>query len=511
MDWSDRLHEAATAWMAGVDLLSGFFEGDRDPFADLVIALAARGDPGASLRLVVTGLTGPVAEGVRERVVWAAGELAESFRSPVAGLVAPLAAVAGDGTAGVAAVSLLRRLAGVPATAGAFAAVADRLAAAADARGPSRLADEALACLIELGDPRAGGLLARELRYRPFALDAASAAARGRPGRPLLFDPALLEAVRQLLRTSGLERNSEIFLLALLREWGTAAAPAIPDVLRLLPRNPLGAGSALAAIGGPVPVAAKALRQAAATGPVGQRLYAASTLRALTGDSEPLLAGIEYGLRQSGYDLRAAARAAQEAGPGAGRLVPVLTTALRATVGHGTTPPDAGVRAQLALALWHHTGDPAPVIPVLAEALSPDQPRHARWEAIHALDAAAMLGPAARPLLPAIVAMLGNPAECPAAVEALLRIDPDSHGGAGIGLLADRLVTAAETDCGSQQRAVAVLGELGPARLPAAAVSRLRRLAEQDQRLIRSGFLANIIRNDETLRAAIRQLLDQPR
>ena len=60
MDWSDRLHEAATAWMAGVDLLSGFFEGDRDPFADLVIALAARGDPGASLRLVVTGPTGPV-------------------------------------------------------------------------------------------------------------------------------------------------------------------------------------------------------------------------------------------------------------------------------------------------------------------------------------------------------------------------------------------------------------------------------------------------------------------
>lgn len=506
--WSDRLHEAATAWMAGGDLLPGFFWGDRDPFADLVIALAARGDPDASLRLVVTGLTSPVTGDVRKQVVWVAGELADSYRSPAAGLVAPLAAVAGDDTAGGAAIGLLRRLIGVPATVGEFAAVADRLVAVADARGPGRQADQALACLIELGDPRAAGLLGRDLPHRPFALDAAASAGRGQPARPLSFDPALFEAVREWLRAGALDHNSLVFLLTLLREWGSAAAAAIPEVLAFLPSNPLGAG-VLAAIGGQIPAAASALKQVAAVGPVHQRLSAGSTLRTLTGDSEPLLAAIEYGLHQRGYDLQDAARAAQELGAEAERLVPALAAALQATTGSDTTAPDIDARVQLALVLWRHTGDPAPVIPVLAQALSPDQSRFTSWTAIHAADAAAMLGPAARSLLPAILAMLDNPAVCPAAVQALLRIDPGSYGGADTGLLADRLVTAVGTDAGSQQQAVAALGELGLARLPPAAAGRLRQLAEQDERIIRSGLLTSIVRNDEALRAAIRQLLAQ--
>ena len=116
MDWTSRLYDAPTAWMADGDLLPGFFWGDRDPFSDLVVALAAHGHPGAALGLVVTGLTGPVAGGVRKKVAWAADELAEGYRSPAAGLVAPLAAVAGDDDAGPAAISLLRKLAVVPAT-----------------------------------------------------------------------------------------------------------------------------------------------------------------------------------------------------------------------------------------------------------------------------------------------------------------------------------------------------------------------------------------------------------
>lgn len=48
--WSDRLHEAATAWMADGELLPGFFWDDRDPFADLVVALAAHDNPGAGGR-----------------------------------------------------------------------------------------------------------------------------------------------------------------------------------------------------------------------------------------------------------------------------------------------------------------------------------------------------------------------------------------------------------------------------------------------------------------------------
>jgi len=298
MDWTGRLHEGATAWMADGDLLPGFFWGDRDPFSDLVIALAAHGHPGAVLRLVVTGLTGPVAGGVRKKAAWAAGELAEGYRSPAAGLVAPLAAVAGDDDAGPAAISLLRKLAGVPATVRAFAAVAGQLAAVAGLRGPGRRADQALAWLIELGDPRAAGLLARDLRHRPFALDAATSAARGRPGPPLPFDPVLLAAVRARLRADDMDHNSQVFLLTLLPAWGPAAAPAIPEVLAMVRRNPLGAGGALASIGGPIPAATEALSRAAATGTVARRLHAATTLRSLTGDDEPLLATVEHGLRQ---------------------------------------------------------------------------------------------------------------------------------------------------------------------------------------------------------------------
>ena len=52
--------------------------------------------------------------------------------------------------------------------------VADQVADVADTLGPSEHADIALAHLIVLGDPRAPGLLARDLRDRPIALAAAA-------------------------------------------------------------------------------------------------------------------------------------------------------------------------------------------------------------------------------------------------------------------------------------------------------------------------------------------------
>ncbi len=311
------------------------------------------------------------------------------------------------------------------------------------------------------------------------------------------------------MRAKDMDHNSQVFLLALLSAWGPAAEPAIPELLAILPRHPLGAGSALAAIAGPLPAAIETLSQAAAAGTVTQRLTAATTLRSLTGDDEPLLAAIEQGLRQRGYELRAAARAARTLSTSARRLVPALTTALHAAVGPDATAPDISARIQLALALWHHTGDAASAIPVLADGLGRDPRRSGRWTAIHAADAAAVIGAAAKPLIPAILPLLDDPAQCPAAVHALLRIDPRSHGGVDLAVLADRLVTAVGTDCGPQQRAVAALGEIGPGRLPPAAVNQLRHLAEQDQRIIRSGLLTDIIRNDERLRTAIRQLLNQ--
>jgi hypothetical protein len=96
-------------------------------------------------------------------------------------------------------------------------------------------------------------------------------------------------------------------------------------------------------------------------------------------------------------------------------------------------------------------------------------------------------------------------------VQALRGLDPGSHGGVELAVLADRLIAAVTDPDGAQERAVAVLAEIGPARLTAHARTRLRNLADQDQRLLRYGAFLNIIRNDENLRTAIRQLLGETR
>jgi HEAT repeat protein len=500
--WSDQLHDAATAWMADGDVLPGYLWGHGDAFTELIIALAARGDLGAAVRLVIEGLTRPWASSVRTRAMWSAQELARGYRSPGRALIQPLAAVVGENEkVGVSAIVLLREL-------DAAAVAADQLAAVAETSGDDRHADHALACLVELDDSRAIRLLARDLARRPFALDAASTRTHRGPAVP--FDPGLFEAVRALLRRTRLHRSVVAHLLALLRAWGPAAEPAIPEMIGLLPAHPLNAGNALAAIAGPIPAAVQALSGVAATGRVWLRLLGAASLRSLTGNDEPLLAAIELGLAEGYSALKQAAEAARECSTAAGRLVPALTAALRA--GPDATRPDLRAQIELALTLWHLTGDAAAAIPVLAEALAQDaDPRGLTPERRQAADAAAVMGAAARPLILAIVPLLDNTGECPAAAQALLRIDPVSHGGVSLGVLADRLVDAvADPNWLAQHRAVAALAEIGADRLPPLVAERLHRLAAQDERFIKGGAVQHIIRDDERLRTAIRQLLAPP-
>lgn len=94
------------------------------------------------------------------------------------------------------------------------------------------------------------------------------------------------------------------------RGWGPAATPAFPEVLGLLPWNPLGVGTTLAAIAGAIPATVETLRLAATTGTVTQRLKAAKTLRSLTGEEEPLLTVIEQAWAR-GNELHLAAKAAR--------------------------------------------------------------------------------------------------------------------------------------------------------------------------------------------------------
>jgi hypothetical protein len=502
--WSDRLHAAATAWMADGEVLPGYWwGGDSELFGELVRALAGQGRSDAALGLVITGLTWPMPSKVPQRAIWTAGGLAEVYRIPFPALVRELAALAAeDNDVGLSAVSLLHKL-------GDASAGADRLAPVAGAPGPSRRADTALACLIDIDDPRAARLLARGLRDRPFALTAAAERARS---QQLPFDPVLLDAVRDRLRAQDMGDGLPK-LLSLLQAWGPPAEPAIPELLDLLPSHLEDVVGVLAAIGAAIPAVVHALTQAAPTGPVARRLRAAAALRSLTGDDRPLLAAVEQGLSQPGTERHLSVHAIRTLGISTERLAPALTAALDATRPDGTSA-EIYRRIQLAVALWQQTGDATPAIPVLSNALrttpGPGPGPGQFGPGLHAADAAAVLGPAARPLLPAIVPLLENPDQCSAAAQALLRIDPRALGGVSLTALADRLTDAVADPYGrTTERALAALAEIGATHLPPQTVRRLRRLAEQDERIIRFGIMTHTIRADENLRAAIEQLLEK--
>lgn len=501
MSWSGDLAEAALAWAADGAQLKGFrwSTWSGHPFSDLLGDLAARGDPAAAVGLVTAALTRPVvAPGVREVAVRAADSLAEVSRSAAPGLIAPLTSVvAGDDPkASQSAILSLRGL-------GALAQAADELAAVADAEGPSRRADWALTCLVEIGDRRCVGLLVRDQRHRPFAVGALCGT--GQAGTRPPFSLAMLEEVRACLRGQLLGENATPFLAGLIGSWGPAAQAAVPDLLAVLPHHGYRVGCALADIAGATPEAVHLLRQAAAGR---ASLDAAARLRALTGEEEPLLAAVESGLTQTGrLQLWQAAEAARTLTPSR-RLVPALTRALDAAASQAR--PDSQARMELALALWHHGGDPAPALEAIADTIRAEDKRpYPGPAAASAARAAAIIGPAARPLIAAILTLLDSPDSCPAAVQALLRIDPEAHGGIPLASLAERLLLPlGRTWSHTQMAAVHVLGEIGLPKLPAQVVTRLFELTTQDRRIVDSGHIQAFIHDDNELQAAIRDLID---
>jgi hypothetical protein len=208
--WSDELDDAAVTWLReGGTELPYFWWMDRYAFPDLLTALAARGDLDLALDLAIAGLTEPVAPGVRQKAVRSADTLAKKYRIPIPRLAAALADVIGDRDrggksgpdAGISAILALRNLGAVP-------EVADAVFAVADVRGTDNRADHALAYLIEIGDPRALDLLARDRSVRPRAADAAGhRAPRPRPV-PLTEDEPWIARIKTgPMRTSDELRN----------------------------------------------------------------------------------------------------------------------------------------------------------------------------------------------------------------------------------------------------------------------------------------------------------------
>lgn len=516
LPWTPFRHNAATAWLTkGTDLPDWWWIKDDVPFGTLLLSLARRGDIETATALSIEALRLAAGPGTKEPAVWAAGELAEACRVPVAELAIAAAGLVGDPDAATAAIQLLRKLGPVPET-------ADAIHAAADSPGSGRDADWALVYLIEIGDPRAARLLIRDLPHRRFALDAAARLGSARLATPLGTE--LLGQAREALRAPKVPRNVLTGLLRLVGSFGEAAAAAIPEVRRWQRADPDAAARALALLGDTGPASVAALR-VAATDPgrnLYQQLEAARRLRKLTGEDEPLHTAVRDGLARSGADFNMAVGASRDLACSVPDwLVPALLSALERA--SQAERPDFDARILISLAVWRLTGDPAEALAVTSEGLRHDAPPQDAWRprrdwARKASAAASELGPAAMSLIPDLRPLLDERDCRVPAAQALLRIAPGNLGGVPVERLVGHLVEAAgdpRLSAPDHRQAVALLHETlhrQPDALPAGTRTRLRDLAERPQRLACGGLVAvgQAIRPDEELRAAIRDLLAHP-
>lgn len=175
--------------------------------------------------------------------------------------------------------------------------------------------------------------------------------------------------------------------------------------------------------------------------------------------------------------MREAASLAAGLGPEAAALVPALRSALSDRAGDRSVPQkDADV--EIAAALWRITGDAEEAVPVLAGVLAEAGPLWLRWTFGRAARAAARIGDAARPLVPALEGLLTEPMLVPSAVLALHAIAPESLDGPRT---AGLLLEAAERDADAET-ALEALAVLGPAALTEDGRRRLTALAERDLR-----------------------------
>jgi hypothetical protein len=466
--------------------------------------LAGRGDLHAASAFGLECLAQAASSEAPGAAAWAMGQFAERYRVPGPELAAALVPAVADESSRRSALWLLRTLdLGAAARAGSSRALADVLFAAADTRQPDLTANDALACLLDLGDPRAPGLLARDLRQRAEVLGSGGIVESSRPWMALGFDPGLLDAIRGVLgnrhdhadallpgRPAHTRRNALTGLLDLLASWGPAAAPATPEIIAVLPVAWVAAARALRA-------AADATADRAV-----RRILAAGALRDLTGDTGPLLAAIRDGLGHP-REVTFAARAARSIEDPPRWLIAALEAAL------APGGKDQSARGEAARTLCRFAADKAGVVPILTELLRPGHGVLGGPAGGYAvLEAARDLGPAARPLIPALTPFLADPAFCPPAAEAILRA---GLGGVSLGTLADHLVSAAGADGGRRQApALDLLREiqgLDPEAVSPAMLRQLRDVAERPARVIRSGLADNVMRQDEALRALIRDFL----
>ncbi|MGN9791112.1 hypothetical protein ACTMTU_08405 [Streptomyces sp. OZ13] len=502
-EWDAAHHRAMLSALPAGPLGRERLDLDRaEPLCAVVEELLRRGteaDTAAAVDLLDAALRDERAD-VRAEAVWAADRACQMSRSTPRRLLPALLPLVTAGDA-LGVLSLLGKLGPIAAQA------APALAGLAET-GDDDLADRALGVLALMAPDRAAPLLARDLGKRPWGLDAA-AGFRAPEDVPFPFHPELLTAVVARLAEDDLTGNEPIRLMRLLRQWGGRAAGALPALYELLARFPLPAAPAVAAIAaectpGERRRAAQLLRAQAPDGP----LPVAEAHCELTGETDVLLARLARELSAASGDAARAAEVAGRLGAAATELTDALRGALSGADARLVSPVlDADVA--LAEALWHITGDARTVVPVLDSvfARAADE-RWFRWSAIRAARVAAALGPAGRPLVPRLEALLKDPEQVPAAVLALLAVAEE--GALDRRSLADLVLAAAEQEANALE-ACDALEVLGTDALTADHLRRLDDLAEGDRRVIRSGVENRIIQADELLRARVRAVVASSR
>ncbi|WP_405683434.1 hypothetical protein [Streptomyces sp. NBC_00057] len=498
LPWTSAHHEAMLSLLPADELVQDRLDLERnEPLQYVVEELLLRDtdkDREAAYNLLDAALRSAVPE-ARTEALWAAETACQLSRSAPERLVAPMEALVADPASVPAAYSLLKKL-GTHAVAA--APVLARLA-----EGEGDPADRALEALVAVAPDRAAPLLARDLGQRPRALGAACGLLiGGTADTSFPYDPALLDAIRTRLGADDLDGNEPIRLTVLLGAWGSRASAALPELRSALPRFPKVVSKALAAVCPPEHRAATAeiLTTAARSGPEDGRLAAAKAVRQLTGETGPLLAAVAARLARGGHGVREAAGLAAELGPEAAGLVPALRSGLSAPEEDRNIPQlDSDV--EIAAALWRITGDAEEAVPVLAGVFAEDGPVWMRWTFARAARAAARMGAAARPLVPALEGLLTDRLQTPAAVLALHAIAPESLDSPRLAGLA---LDSAEEDADAVT-ALEALVALGRTALTEDHRRRLTALAERDLRVTASGLESGMAPADERLREQARE------
>ncbi|MFI7290903.1 HEAT repeat domain-containing protein [Streptomyces anulatus] len=507
LPWTRDHHEAVLDLLPLDRLAADRHDHSRnEPLHDISLTLLERdteADREAVFALLDAALRSDDPE-ARTEAVWVTTTACELSRSAPARLApALISAATADGPDDETdALSALGRLgpSGAPA--------ADLLAARAAGDGDT--ADRALEALVTVDPFRAASLLARDLERRPRALQAAAGGPVG--SLPVVpYDPELLGAVRRRLATMEPGGVTPFRLAALLTSWGPDASAAVPELLAALPAYPRLLPKALVAVCPPGRRAevADALRARTGVGPADERIEAARALHELAGDHGPLLpllaerlAGSAGGGGGSDELIREVAEAAAAVGPAAASLVPALRAALNSP-GAERNNPRMDDDIAVAVALHRITGDVAEALPVLAGVLGDRDGLWRRWTLVRAAGAAAGLGQVARPLAPALKALLADPRQTAAAALALHAVAPDELDA---GHVAGLLLDAAEAGTAPFE-AVDALVAFGTDALLDEHRARLTALGERDTRVVRTGLGGTAEMTDERLRARVRAVV----